>query len=367
KGRSFSTHYSSTKSYYTTTSDGSNTTVTEINERKELFPHPDHHDDDGDLPSLVGIAEPFGPRATTGLTHSRICSAILTLWHLIFFVGSLGIAVAGVALRFYFSYWLIKQVNSMDTFKTYNAFIVRADENKTHIIFTGYPQIIGTIVILCHLVYSLCHLLYITNPWHRCQFTLPTSALITGFVVLTEISTVNILLSPDIVSQNWIDDLKAQLRRYKIKSENNFIISYNYVSVALECCGITDRWDFQDVKDGFEYDDGLGNSSLSKITMEVAPTCCIRDIFKAGVQRVVQCAHKTQLDVRNAEQYNKGCYTMIVDLIQEGCMYYSLMVWVHLLDVSIHATIYKERLSVLSRIVDIETKRNERKVKIAHS
>ncbi|KAK3780521.1 hypothetical protein RRG08_031996 [Elysia crispata] len=319
--------------------------------------------------SSVFFTNPFSSRGNTGLSSSAEITALLTLWHMLMLVLSLTFLAAGIAIRFYFSYWVIKQVNGLHMFQTYSVFMSKADENNTQIRFSGYEQIIGTILMISHSLYTISHILYVTYQIHRFQYTLPMASLITGCVALGEISVINVFLSPDIIArQDVVENLQEQLLKYTVKSDDNFIISYQYISVWLKCCGITDRWDFQDIA-GFVFKSGTDNSTITTSLLEVAPTCCKREVFTAGPDRVLQCAHKTELDIGKAEHYNIGCFSFLVDIITLGCNYYAIIIWIHLADVAIHSSVYKQRVSSMAAEVGVKsgefssTNRQRRKVK----
>ncbi|GFR95956.1 hypothetical protein ElyMa_002707800 [Elysia marginata] len=137
-----------------------------------------------------------------------------------------------------------------------------------------------------------------------------------------------------------------------------------YSVLQLKCCGITDRWDFQDVKDFGVSIDGPGNSTIP-VHFLVAPTCCKRHIFKhsvsgdgsqSSINKIIECGESTSDAV--SLLYTTGCFTVIVDYIMAGCKYYAVVVWIHLADTGLHSYLYRKKVTHLNRLVVERTEKH---------
>ncbi|GFO28100.1 tetraspanin [Plakobranchus ocellatus] len=218
-------------------------------------------------------------------------------------------------------------------------------------------QDIGEMLIGFHGVYLLCVFMYMSYPVHAIQFTLPIGSLLTGVIAFAEVSVVNIAFAPSLIDRAEIkDDLVLKLRKdYFFKGNNDFSISYDYFSIWLQCCGISDRSDFQTA--GLERQKGK-----TKVDLQVAPTCCEEKLFSvASGLKVDQCIESGETNI-----YQIGCFSKLVDYIKKMCKYYAIVIWIHLVDCCIHSYLYKQRVTYLVRVMDYKAEK-QREAAVRHS
>ncbi|KAK3800560.1 hypothetical protein RRG08_013401 [Elysia crispata] len=291
----------------------------------------------------------FGYQFRSYLSGSPLINAFLTLWQLLLLVISGALLAAAVGVKYYFSYMVISQVKALPMFSTYSEYMVTADENTFNIQFSGYPNTIGTLLIISHGLYLVSHLLYVTYGIHKIQLTLPVAALTTAFVAFAEISIINVVFNPNLITdENIVQELRKKLYTYSVKSNKTFDMSYDYMAVFLRCCGITDEYDFfKTVNLGYDQIQRGGTKTYYKV--QIAPTCCRRDVFAKGVTGVDNCAKYSK------DQYIEGCFTLLVRYIASGCKYYAIVVWIHLVDTSFHASLYKKKVAMLAQVLEYKT------------
>ena len=70
----------------------------------------------------------------------------------------------------------------------------------------------------------------------RIQLTLPVAALTTAFVAFAEISIINVVFNPNLITdENIVQELRKKLYTYSVKSNKTFDMSYDYMAVFVRC------------------------------------------------------------------------------------------------------------------------------------
>ncbi|RUS73681.1 hypothetical protein EGW08_018563 [Elysia chlorotica] len=268
-------------------------------------------------------------------------------------VVSLGLVLAAVTAEYFLSYFTISKVKALPSFSTYANYLTPVDEREFEIVFSGFPQRIGVMLFVSQTMYLLAHIFYVTYGIHKMQFTLPVGALSTGSVTFAEITIINVLFSPKLIAdETRVNNLKKKLHSYQVRSNKTFDISYDYMSVFMRCCGITDEYDFFQTSNlGYQKLKKDGTTAYHKV--QVAPTCCRRDVFAKGVESVDMCAKHIR------DNYIQGCFSLLVKNVVKGCRYYTIVIWIHLLDLIFHSSLYRKKVKILSQVLDYKSEKQD--------
>ncbi|BFZ00223.1 hypothetical protein BsWGS_03262 [Bradybaena similaris] len=261
----------------------------------------------------------------------------LIIWHsglLILLVFLLGL---GIVLRMYFSRIVERSVKTSAKFVLYSHF-VKIDNVPDKLEFGNLTEVLSQALIIVSSLYIVCILCYMTFLMHRITYTIPLVVIVTGGIVLTEVNIINIYMSPvSAANEQAKKELKERSEKeYAVNSDKPFSVTYDFIAIWGQCCGIVDQYDFQNVL--LKY--YLTTTSENK-TLQVPPTCCKPIAFEQGVEKVIECASKAE------GIFDVGCYPTIYQWLRQYCNFYSIVVILQLLDVCIHIILYKKHLNLL--------------------
>lgn len=291
------------------------------------------------------LEKKYGYNFDHHLSGKKLLDKVCNIWHILFLFLSMVLVMLGVLLRWFFGNFIIVHVQSKPSFTMYSSFVTRASSG-TRIYFSGVIQEIGLYLVIINSAFVLCALSYMVYPLHKFSFTVPVMCLIGGVFSLVETGFISVKFDADVSKD--IEEIKRLQDKltaeYRIKGANEFSISYDYLSIWLQCCGIADRHDFINVTL-----EATGSLSAEN-TLQVPPSCCKGELFEKkgekGQMAILECAS-------NAKPINSfGCFATLIGYLRERSRIYIACAAVHILDLVIHAFLYRHRIRILEKALE---------------
>ncbi|XP_012946482.1 uncharacterized protein LOC101854691 [Aplysia californica] len=291
-------------------------------------------------------------KSSTGYTFLNI---LIIVWHVVVVLVSLALVAVGIALCFFFTDIVEHSVKTTVDLRSYSN-LVRFKNLPRPLVFGDLTQVVGSWLIGVHTVYIGGTMLFITQPLHKIHFTLSVVIAVTFCAIMCEANFCNIYLAPESeANENAKKELKKRLQsEYKIYSKNEFSMTYDFISIWGQCCGVVDQYDFT----GIELVLSLGQASSHQVALP--PTCCRREVFRRGLSALMMCLDSS------SDIYKVGCYEVIYNWIRDHSIHYHAVVILHIVDLFLYTLIYWRHLHVLQQklvtLLHMERKKGEREL-----
>uniref|UniRef100_A0A2C9LST2 Uncharacterized protein n=1 Tax=Biomphalaria glabrata TaxID=6526 RepID=A0A2C9LST2_BIOGL len=152
-------------------------------------------------------------------------------------------------------------------------------------------QTLGNALIVLNSVHILCTMMYMSFQIHQNQFTLPLVSLVSGTIVLMEVTVTNIYMDEtSAASIAAKKQLQGKLKDvYLVEDSSTFSVTYDILALWGQCCGITEKYNFA-ANTNLKF--SLKTDSRRR-TIQYPPTCCNVSLFllsKGAFEAVKECA-----------------------------------------------------------------------------
>ncbi|XP_055868622.1 uncharacterized protein LOC106075782 [Biomphalaria glabrata] len=282
---------------------------------------------------------------------SKIIDKVLFIWHTALMMACLFLILIGILLRFHFTDIVTNSVKSHPAFSEYEKFVIFRAQPK-EFIFGDLTQTLGNALIVLNSVHILCTMMYMSFQIHQNQFTLPLVSLVSGTIVLMEVTVTNIYMDEtSAASIAAKKQLQGKLKDvYLVEDSSTFSVTYDILALWGQCCGITEKYNFA-ANTNLKF--SLKTDSRRR-TIQYPPTCCNVSLFllsKGAFEAVKECA------MTGEGTYSEGCYFVLYNWLNNYCGFYSIATLLQLFDMFIHILLYHKLITVFGKFAETNASR----------